>query len=103
MRDVWAIGPTAAACRLRLRGFAPREAERLVALTIRYDHGELREITPEDRRSFARYLVRHGWFTEDAPPRREDADRPLADLLREIEDLIARRRRQGGPPSGSAP
>jgi hypothetical protein len=102
MRDVWAIGPTAAACHLRLRGFAPREAERLVALKIRYDRGELREITPEDRQRFARYLVRHGWCNDDAPARPDRADRPLADLLEEIEKLIGRRRRTGRPP-GTAP
>jgi hypothetical protein len=96
MPDVWAIGPTAAACHLRRRGFAPREAERLVALKIRYDRGEFHEITPRDRLTFGRYLVRAGWFDEHGPTRQSHDDPPLAELLREIEELTARRRRPDG-------
>lgn len=67
MRDIWAIGPTAATYHLRLRGFAPREAERLVALKIRYDRGEFRELTEHDRLRFARWLAEHGRFDGDLP------------------------------------
>jgi hypothetical protein len=96
MPDVWAISPTAATCHLRRRGFAPREAERLVALKIRHDRGEFREITPHDRRRFARYLVRTGWFDDHRPTRQRHDDRTLAELLREIEELTARRARTTG-------
>jgi hypothetical protein len=95
MRDVWAIGPTAATCHLRLRGFTPREAERLVALKISYDRGAFREITALDRLRFGRYLVRAGWFDDRGATRQNRCARPLTDLLREIDELAARRRRPG--------
>ena len=69
MSEFWTIGPVAAAHRLRLSGFSPLEAERLVALKIRYDRGELRQPTEGDRLrepsddhrlEFARWLVEHG-------------------------------------------
>ena len=80
MHDIWTIGPTAAAFRLRLCGFSPREAERLVALKLRHDLGEFRELTDDDRRRFVRWLVEHGrlseWPPEDEPPRREEMSWP---------------------------
>lgn len=68
MHDIWTIGPTAAAYRLRLCGFSPREAERLVALKLRQERGEFRELTDYDRRRFARWLVDHGRLSDWPSP-----------------------------------
>ena len=65
--DIWGLGPKAAAYRLCLSGFTPGEAERLVALKIRYDRGELRELTAQGRLRFARWLAEHGRFDGDLP------------------------------------
>ena len=67
MIDFWTLGPTAAAFNLRARGFSPREAERLVALKLRYERGEFRELTEYDRLCFVRWLVEHGRFADDLP------------------------------------
>lgn len=65
MSDLWMVGPTALALGLRRRGFSPREAERLVALKLRYVRGGFREITNEQKRlRFACWLVDHGWLGE---------------------------------------
>lgn len=59
------VGPTALAIWLRRRGFSQREAERLVALKLRYVRGGFREVTNEQKRlHFARWLVDHGWLDE---------------------------------------
>ncbi len=61
MPDVWTFGPTAAARALRACGFSPRQADRLVALKIRYQRGAFRELTTAQKRLlFARWLVEHG-------------------------------------------
>lgn len=61
MRDIWSIGPTAAARALRACGFSPRQAERLVALKLRYERGAFREqIIAQNRLLFVRWLVEHG-------------------------------------------
>jgi hypothetical protein len=63
--DSRAVGPAEAARRLRLCGFTPREAERLVALKARRERGEVDELTDEARRAlFVRWLVEHGRFTD---------------------------------------
>ena len=67
MIDFWTLGPTAAALNLRARGFSPREAERLVALKLRYERGEFRELTVYDRLCFMRWLAVHGGFPGDLP------------------------------------
>ena len=65
MIDIWTIGPTAAALGLRRHGFTPPQAERLVALRLRRERGELHELTYEEcRRRFYRWLVEHGRFTD---------------------------------------
>jgi hypothetical protein len=65
MSDLWMVGPTALALGLRQRGFSPREAERLVALKLRYVRGGFREVTNEQKRlRFARWLVDHGRLDE---------------------------------------
>ena len=65
MRDLWTIGPTAAAHTLRARGFSPRQADRLVALKLRYDRGSFRELTVAQKRHlFVRWLVEHGRLNE---------------------------------------
>ena len=61
MPDVWTFGPTAAARALRAFGFSPRQAERLVALKMRYERGAFRELTTVQKRLlFVRWLVEHG-------------------------------------------
>ena len=77
--DLWALGPKAAAYRLCLNGFTPREAERLVALKLRLDRdprGYERQTDEELRRGFARWLVEHGRLTEWPTPEEPDADAP---------------------------
>ena len=68
MTDFWSVGPTRAVLCLRALGFTPREAERLVALRMRYERGGFREVPEtsqeQKRLRFARWLVRHGRLTE---------------------------------------
>ena len=73
MTDFWTTGPTAAALGLRVLGFSPREAERLVRLKLRYERGGFRELTIAHKRLlFARWLVDHGrlsdWPTPETSP-----------------------------------
>jgi hypothetical protein len=56
-----------------MSGFAPAELVRLAHLKGRYDRGDFRELTPEERRlRFARWLVAQGRVNEavDARDRR---------------------------------
>ena len=63
--DFWAIGPTAAGQYLRAAGFSSREAERLVALKLRYLRGDFRELTDTQARLlFARWLVAHHYLSD---------------------------------------
>jgi hypothetical protein len=65
MPDVWTIGPTAAARALRACGFSPREAERLIALKLRYEAGAFREVTKAHKRLlFVRWLVEHSRLSD---------------------------------------
>jgi hypothetical protein len=65
MRDLWTIGPTAAAHSLRACGFSPRQADCLVALKLRYDRGSFRVLTVSQKRLlFVRWLVEHGRLNE---------------------------------------
>ena len=59
------VGPTALALGLRRLGFTPREAERLVALKLRYVRGGFREVTDAQKRLlFVRWLVDNGQLSE---------------------------------------
>jgi hypothetical protein len=82
MTDFWSVGPTRAALGLRVLGFTPREAERLVVLKIRYERGGFREVTEvsqeQKRLCFARWLVEHGRLTDWPPARHEMAQRKSA-------------------------
>lgn len=70
MPDIWSIGPTAAARALRAYGFSPRQAEHLVALKMRHEHGDFREITAaQNRLLFVRWLVAHGPLSDELPGR----------------------------------
>lgn len=70
MPDIWSIGPTAAARTLRAYGFSPRQAERLVALKMRQERGDFREITlAQNRLLFVRWLVAHGRLSDELPRR----------------------------------
>jgi hypothetical protein len=65
MRDLWTMGPTAAAHSLRACGFSPRQADQLVALKLRYNRGSFRELTVSQKRLlFVRWLVEHGRLNE---------------------------------------
>ena len=58
MPDVWTFGPTAAGQALCAIGFSRRQAERLVALKIRYERGAFRELTTAQKLLlFVRWLV----------------------------------------------
>jgi hypothetical protein len=88
MADTGAMGRTEAARRLRLRGFAPSEAEALAALKVRHDAGEFHEPTDAIRRAYGRYLVEAGWFDEWGATRQVPDHRPLEELLRDADELI---------------
>lgn len=46
-------------------GFSPRQADRLVALKIRYERGAFRELTTAQKRLlFVRWLVRHNHLSD---------------------------------------
>jgi hypothetical protein len=98
MRDVRATISRAVREHLRRRGFAPGEAERLVALKIRHERGELNESPPDERMRFGRYLVEAGWCAEEGETRPRRDEPSLAELLAEIDGLIVRGReaRDGG-------
>lgn len=69
MRDIWTIGPTAAAHALRACGFSPGQADCLVALKLRYDRGLFRELTTTEKRLlFIRWLVERGRLNEGGVP-----------------------------------
>jgi len=80
MTDFWTMGPTAAALGLRAQGCSPREAERLVRLKLRWERGDFRELTDQQKRLlFTRWLVEHGWLDEGGPSARErHAERRVA-------------------------
>jgi hypothetical protein len=101
MGNVRATTRGGASARLRRRGFEEDEVARLVALKARHDRGEMRDITPADRMRFARYLVESGWLADGGPTRRRRDEPTLAALLREVEELIARRR-AGAAGAGAA-
>lgn len=62
------IGPTAAALGLRRLGFSRTEAERLVALKLRSERGDFREVTDAQKRlHFVRWLAEHGRLRTSAP------------------------------------
>ena len=65
MSALWNMGPSAAAFGLRALGFSPRQADRLIALKLRYQRGEFHELTDADQRlRFARWLVQHGLLSD---------------------------------------
>lgn len=75
MTDLWRTGPTGAALGLRALGFSSQQAERLVALKLRYQRGAFRELTDAQKRLlFARWLVAHGRLN-DWPATEYDARR----------------------------
>lgn len=80
MTEFWTMGPTAAALCLRTQAFSPRQAERLVWLKLRWERGDFREVTDQQKRLlFARWLVEHGWLDEGSPAARErHAERRVA-------------------------
>jgi hypothetical protein len=59
-------------------GFSAREADRLVALKLRYVRGEFPAPTLEVKRlHFVRWLVEHGRLSEAVPNPQVDQQRPL--------------------------
>ncbi len=63
--QVWRLGTAASRLALTHRGFSARETERLIALKIRYERGDLRFVSDEDKRlRFARWLVMYGYLTD---------------------------------------
>ena len=82
MSDVWTIGPSAAARALRACGFSPRQAERLVALKLRYQRQVSHDrIAAQRRLLFARWLVEHGclcdWPENNGSRQASVADAPV--------------------------
>ncbi len=71
---VWRLGTAASRLALTHRGFSARETERLIALKMRYERGELRFVSDEDKRlRFARWLVMHGYLTDQLASRETQA------------------------------
>lgn len=71
---VWRLGTAASRLALTHRGFNARETERLIALKIRYERGDLRFVRDEDKRlGFARWLVMHGYLTDQLVRRETEA------------------------------
>ena len=65
MRDLWSIGLSGAALFLRTNGFSWQEADRLLHLRLRYERGDYREKTDEQKRlEFVKWLVQHGRYTD---------------------------------------
>ena len=50
MSDFWMIGLSGAALYLRANGFSWSESDRLLRLKLRYERGEFRELTDENKR-----------------------------------------------------
>jgi len=74
MRDVLTIGPTAAARALRACGFSPHQAQRLVALRLRYERDALLGQTAAQKRFlFVRWLVDRGRLHDGLPVRYSDS------------------------------
>jgi hypothetical protein len=68
MIEIWRMGPIAAAVVLRGLDFSPDEANRLVALKLRCEHGDLDDPTDTQKRLlFARWLVQIGRLSEWEP------------------------------------
>ena len=70
--------------KLVLSGFTPFSAARLVALRRRYEQGEFRELTDEEKRLlFGRWLVEHGRLRESrlASPTEPRASAPVNPAL----------------------
>jgi hypothetical protein len=68
MIEIWRMGPIAAAVTLRGLGFSPDEANRLVALKLRREHGGFDDPTDTQQRLlFARWLVQNGRLSEGEP------------------------------------
>jgi hypothetical protein len=65
MRDFWTVGLSGAALFLRTNGFSWQESDRLLQLKLRYERGDFREKTDEQKRlEFAKWLVQHGRHSE---------------------------------------
>ena len=65
MSDFWMFGLSRAVLELRAAGFSWAEADRLLRLRIRYERGQFRELTTENKRvHFVRWLVDHGRLTD---------------------------------------
>lgn len=62
---VWRLSTAASRLALTHRGFNARETERLIALKIHYERGNLRFVSDEEKRlRFASWLVMHGYLTD---------------------------------------
>ena len=68
MIEIWRMGPLAAAVALRGLDFSPDEANRLVALKLRCERGDLDDPTDAQKRLlFARWLFQNGRLSEGEP------------------------------------
>lgn len=71
---VWRLGTAASRLALTRRGFNARETERLIAFKIRYERRDLRFVSDEEKRlRFARWLVTHGYLTDQLVTRETEA------------------------------
>jgi hypothetical protein len=76
MIEIWRMGPIAAAVALRGLGFSPDEANRLVALKLRRERGELDDPTDIQKQlCFVRWLVQNGRLSAGEPVSWGDSQR----------------------------
>jgi hypothetical protein len=79
MVEIWRMGPIAAAVTLRGLGFSTQEAYRLVDLKLRYERGELDDLTETQKQlHFVRWLVQNGRLSEGEPTCWDDGERHAA-------------------------
>jgi hypothetical protein len=67
VNDFWTIGPSGAERRLRLAGFSAAQAERLVALRLRYEAVDARDMPVEQRTALLQWFLDHGRHDEGLP------------------------------------
>jgi hypothetical protein len=75
MIEIWRMSPIAAAVTLRGLGFSSDEANRLVALKLRCERGDLDDPTDTQKQLlFARWLVQTGRLSEGTLDCRDDRE-----------------------------
>ena len=76
MRGTYAVVPSHAVLQLRVLGFSWPQIGRLLFLRRRYQRGDFRELTYENKRMlFAQWRYEHGYLSDDLSRVRPPLDR----------------------------